>query len=176
VDCARLERSVNGIACAAVRVRGLAPCAESFHARYSALARRYAYTLHLRPAALMREYGWDASKAHLDLEQMATEAQDFLGTHDFDPFSIPRHDGKSTLCTLSEFRLELLEGACRWHIQGDRFLHRQVRSMVGLLYDVGRGRFPAGSVRKVFAGEHLGERTWAPPQGLVLEEVTYPFF
>jgi tRNA pseudouridine38-40 synthase len=61
----------------------------------------------------------------------------------------------------------------RWHIRGNRFLHRMVRSMVGLLVDVGRERHPADAVAQVFAGRLQGERTWAPPQGLVLEGVYY---
>jgi tRNA pseudouridine38-40 synthase len=61
----------------------------------------------------------------------------------------------------------------RWHIRGNRFLHKQVRSMVGLLFDVGRGRYELGVVDKIFKGEFKGERTWAPPHGLILESVGY---
>jgi tRNA pseudouridine38-40 synthase len=170
---AKLERSVNGIACPEVRVRNLEPCADDFHARYSAFSRSYSYTLYLRPVSIAREYGWDASKAKLNLKVMEAEARSFLGVHDFSGFSIPRNDGKSTDCELLEFRLERTDFAARWHICGNRFLHRQVRSMVGLLYDVGRGYHKPGSVDAVFAGTFQGERTWAPPQGLVLESVGY---
>ena len=55
--------------------------------------------------------------------------------------------------------------------------------MVGTLFDVGRGRYPKGSVQEIFAENFKGERTMAPPQGLVLEDVIYgerllsqPFF
>ena len=45
--------------------------------------------------------------------------------------------------------------------------------MVGTLFDVGRGRYPKGSVQEIFAENFKGERTMAPPQGLVLEDVIY---
>ena len=45
--------------------------------------------------------------------------------------------------------------------------------MVGTLFDIGRGRYPAGTVNQIFAGLFKGERTWAPPQGLVLHDVKY---
>ena len=60
-----------------------------------------------------------------------------------------------------------------FHIKGNRFLHRQVRAMVGTLFDIGRGRYPLGTVGRIFAKDFRGERTWAPPQGLVLQDVRY---
>ena len=122
----------------------------------------------------MRDFGWECGSLNLDIEAMGREAQSFLGEHDFIDFCIPRNDGKSTLCTLSEFRLERLnDWSCMFHIKGNRFLHRQGRAMVGTLFDVGRGRYPEGTVNQIFEKKFKGERTWAPPQGLVLENVEY---
>jgi len=45
--------------------------------------------------------------------------------------------------------------------------------MVGTLFDVGRGKLPLGTVQTIFDKKFKGERTWAPPQGLVLENVEY---
>jgi len=47
--------------------------------------------------------------------------------------------------------------------------------MVGTLFDIGRGRYPRGTVNNIFNDNFSGERTWAPPHGLVLENVFYPF-
>jgi tRNA pseudouridine38-40 synthase len=170
-DCRILERSVNALSDENVCVRNLEPCPDDFHARYSAKERYYQYTLCTEPMVLGRELAWECGY-ELNTGLMAKEAESFLGSHNFEAFSIPRNDGKSTDCTLTEFRLEIA-GLLRWHIRGNRFLHRQVRSMVGLLFDVGRGRHKPGTVSKVFSGEFKGERTWAPPQGLILESVGY---
>jgi tRNA pseudouridine38-40 synthase len=174
LDCSVIERSINGIAQRAVRIRNLEKAPEGFHARYSATSRYYQYTLQTRPVALAREYGWQCGKFLLNPEFMQREANLFLGEHDFDPFSIPRNDGKSTICNLTEFRLEQRDHLWIWHIRGNRFLHRQVRSMVGLLTDVGRSYHPLGTVTSIFERTFHGERTWAPPEGLCLEGVTYP--
>ena len=174
LDCELLERSINGIAHKSVRVREVCLAPEGFHARYSALSRYYQYTIYIRPVALAREYGWQCGKFKLDPELMRQEALSFLGAHDFNDFSIPRNDGKSTECILTEFSVELRGHVLIWHIRGNRFLHRQVRSMVGLLIDVGRGKLPLGSVQAVFEGRFVGERMWAPPEGLCLEGVDYP--
>ena len=144
------------------------------HPEDDAVLRYYQYTLYTRPVALMREYGWECGSLHLDLELMEQEAQSFLGEHDFIDFCIPRNDGKSTLCTLTEFRLERVnDWTVVFHIKGNRFLHRQVRAMVGTLFDIGRGRYPAGTIQSIFEKKFKGERTWAPPQGLVLQNVEY---
>lgn len=172
-DPGTLERSVNGLTNRIVRIRDLEPCADTFHARYDALCRYYQYTLYTRPVALAREYGWECGRVNLNVEVMEQEALSFLGTHDFNDFSIPRHDGKSTECILTEFRLERRGHVLVWHIKGNRFLHRQVRSMMGMLFDVGKGRHAPGSVNAIFNKTFKGERTWAPPQGLVLENVEY---
>lgn len=174
LDVYTLERSINGIAHRGVRIRDLEIAPEGFHARFSATARYYQFTIYRRQVALQREYGWHCNKMEIDPVLMAQEAQSFLGTHDFDAFSIPRNDGKSTLCTLTEFRLEDRGHVQVWHIRGNRFLHRQVRSMMGMLVDVGRGKHAPGSVEAVFAGNFHGQRLWAPPEGLCLEDVEYP--
>lgn len=168
VNCRILENSVNALSDKNVCIRNLEPCPGDFHARFSAKERYYRYTLCTEPIVLGREQVWECGY-RLNAEIMAREAQSFLGPHDFKAFCIPRKDNKSTVCTVTEFRLEKL---C-WHIRGNRFLHRQVRAMVGLLFDIGRGRYEPGAVDKIFSGEFKGERTWAPPQGLVLEGVGY---
>jgi len=174
LDCAIVERAINGIAEHGVRIYKLEIAPEGFHARYAAIERYYQYTIYSRQVALGREYGWQCGKLKLEPELMAQEALSFLGTHDFNAFSIPRNDGKSTECILTEFRLEQRGHILTFHIRGNRFLHRQVRSMIGLLVDVGRSKLPRGSVNAIFAGTFKGERMWAPPEGLCLENVVYP--
>ena len=172
LDYRILENSVNALSDKNVCIRNLEPCPEVFHARYSAKEKYYTYTLCTEPMVLGKELVWECGYK-LNAEFMEEEAKSFLGSHDFNAFSIPRNDGKSTECSLTEFRLEKISMLLRWHIRGNRFLHKQVRSMVGLLFDVGRGHHELRAVDKIFKGEFKGERTWAPPHGLVLEEVIY---
>lgn len=174
LETQKLERSVNGLTKRLIRIRNLELCDDSFHSRFDAISRYYQYTIFTRPVALMRDFGWECGSLNLNIEAMEREAKSFLGEHDFIHFCIPRNDGKPTLCHLTEFRLERVnEYSICFHIKGNRFLHRQVRAMVGTLFDVGRGRYPEGTVQKIFNNEFSGERTWAPPQGLVLEDVIY---
>ncbi len=174
IDCQKLTRSINGLGRGTVKIRELEPCASDFHSRYDAVSRYYVYTLFTRPVALLRDFGWEIGHLPVDYDLMRREAKSFLGEHDFIRFCIPRNDGKSTVCNLSRFELvKENDYISRWHILGNRFLHRQVRAMVGTLFDIGRHRYPEGTVKEILVERFKGERTMAPPQGLVLEDVIY---
>lgn len=174
LDLDKTVRSINGLTQRLVRIRDLQTCDPEFNSRFDATCRYYQYTMFTRPVALMRDFGWECGSLNLDLDAMEKEAQCFLGHHDFIDFCIPRNDGKPTDCILTEFRLERVnDWSIMFHIRGNRFLHRQVRAMVGTLFDVGRGKLPPGTVNQIFEKKFKGERTWAPPQGLVLQNVEY---
>lgn len=172
-DLRKAEHSINGILPSSVAIRELQACEESFQPRFDAQWRYYIYTVHTRKACIARDFAWHLKNVQVNLDLMNMEAQSFLGEHDFLPFSIPRNDGKSTLCLILECKVLPIAGGFQFHIKGNRFLHRMVRSILGCLVDVGRGQFPPGTAQKILAGEHQLPRTWAPPYGLVLEEVGY---
>ena len=174
IDCKKLTRSINGLGRHTVKIRDLEVCDPDFHSRYDAVSRYYVYSIFTRPVALLRDFGWEIGHLPIDYDLMQREAKSFIGEHDFIRFCIPRNDGKSTLCNITRFELvQVSDHMVQWHIQGNRFLHRQVRAMVGTLFDVGRGRYPEGTVKEIFADRFKGERTMAPPQALVLEDVIY---
>ena len=174
IDCKKLTRSINGLGHHTVKIRDLEVCDPEFHSRYDAVSRYYVYTIFTRPVALLRDFGWEIGHLPIDYDLMQREAKSFIGEHDFIRFCIPRNDGKSTLCNLTRFELiKVSDYMGQWHIQGNRFLHRLLRAMVGSLFDVGPGRYPEGTVNEIFADRFKGERTMAPPQALVLEDVIY---
>ena len=173
IDPEKLMHSLNALTKPHVQTRRLEPCAEDFHARYSALSRRYLYRIALRPVVMLREWSWYPGFA-LDAELFRNELQLALGDHDFSAFSIPRNDGKSTRCNLIRAETELLENFLHLHLEANRFLHKMVRSLVGASYEVARGAHAPGLVQIILENRFEGQRLWAPPQGLCLQKVNYP--
>ncbi len=174
VDVAKLQRSLNALAGGDLAVRAMEPCPETFHARYSALTRRYRYRLALRPSPLQAPFTWRI-RAPLRADLLSQELASVLGEHDFVAFCVPRHDGKSTLCHVLRCEIGREDGddfPCV-HIEANRFLHKMVRSLVGAAVEVGCGLQAPGFIRRVLSGEKNASWTWAPPQGLCLEQVTY---
>jgi len=150
-----------------------------FHARFSAVERRYTFRLLSRRAPMTFDKGtmWQV-KHGLNLEAMREGAMHLIGEHDFTTFRSTVCQALSPVKTLDELSIEQLayHGGVetRFHIRARSFLHNQVRSFVGTLERVGAGNWEP---RKV--GEILEARRRAacgpvcPPQGLYLSAVRY---
>jgi tRNA pseudouridine38-40 synthase len=150
-----------------------------FDARRSALARRYRYDLdldaHLDP--LRRHGAWRIGES-LDLATMRLAADVFVGEHNFAAFCRHPPDKPCGPITrrVTETRCTMLDqDLLRFEIEAQSFCHQMVRSIVGTLVDVGKGRWrPSDVVTLLRSGERTGAPSPAPPDGLCLTAVTYP--
>lgn len=148
---------------------------DDFHARFSAIGRRYLYRiLHGRAApALDRGRVWWIKKP-LDVEAMARAAAALIGNHDFTTFRDAQCQAQSPVKTLDEARVRAVGQEVHLEFAARSFLHRQVRSMTGSLVEVGRGRWPADELGKALAAaDRTRCGTVAPPEGLYLTKVEY---
>ena len=159
---------------------GAARVGDDFHARFSALQRRYLYRLIVRRAPLTFEAGlaWRVPVL-LDRAAMQAGADRLLGRHDFTTFRSTDCQADSPLRTLDLCRVEEVPRIggqeFRFHLAARSFLHNQVRSIVGTLERVGMGAWSPDDVSRA-----LNARTRAacgpvcPPEGLYLTGVGYP--
>jgi len=173
-DLSRLHRSLNGILGPEIAVSAVTTVDDDFHARYSARWRRYRYLLGTDTAVdpLGRHYTWEVGP-DLDLEAMAVVAAAYVGEHDFSSFC-RSVEGKSNVRRVEESELRIGEGVSEFWIRANAFCHQMVRSLVGYMYDVGRGFSPVGEVAEVIAARDRSRvATIAPPHGLILWEVGY---
>jgi tRNA pseudouridine38-40 synthase len=149
---------------------------DGFHARFSAVGRRYVYRILNRraPPALDRGRVW-LVKAPLDAEAMAAAARRLTGLHDFTTFRDAACQAKSPVKTLDEASVGRAGDEIRLTFVARSFLHRQVRSMVGSLVEVGRGRWTADDLAAALAARDRDAcGPVAPPDGLTLAGVDYP--
>ena len=158
-----------------VAVLAAEPAADDFDARFSALNRHYVYRIVNRRADLTLEAGraWRAPRP-LDAAAMQAAAQRLLGRHDFTTFRAAECQAKSPVKTLDRFDVERQGDELRIHASARSFLHRQVRSMVGSLVEVGEGRWSADDLARALAArDRAACGPVAPPQGLYLVRVDY---
>ena len=146
-----------------------------FHARFSATARHYFYRILCRrsPPVLERGRVWHVMR-DLDAEAMHLAAQALTGQHDFTTFRASECQAKSPVKTLD--RLDVRRAGDEIHIEASArsFLHHQVRSMVGCLSLVGRGKWSAEDVSAALAARHRGALGLnAPPDGLYFVGAVY---
>ena len=148
---------------------------EDFHARFSATYRTYLYRLtDRRPRlALDRNRVWRIPQT-LDAEAMETAAHALVGEHDFTTFRDVQCQAKSPVKTLSDIRVERAGEEVHVHVGARSFLHRQVRSLVGSLAEVGRGKREPGWIADILeARDRTACGPVAPAHGLYLMSVDY---
>ena len=162
-----------------VAVLACARVADDWHARFSAVERRYLYRVKVRRAPLALEAGrlW-LVKQPLDVAAMQAGADHLLGRHDFTTFRSSICQAESPVKTLDELRVEEVETALgpevRFHVRARSFLHNQVRSFVGTLERVGSGAWAAEDVKAALeARDRAACGPVAPPEGLYLAGVGY---
>jgi tRNA pseudouridine38-40 synthase len=175
-----LVRSVNKLCGPAIAVTGAALVDPTFDARFSAVARRYRYRILNRPAPdpFQSRYAWHVEEP-LSLPAMVLACDPLIGEHDFSAFCRrpKRRDGEPA--SLVRRVTEAVwhddgEGDLRFEIEAGSFCHQMVRSVVGTLVDVGRGKKHAGDVLAIMrSGNRNRAGDLAPPQGLTLWRVRY---
>ena len=159
-----------------VCVRWCVPVAADFHARFSAVARRYRYRILNRPVrpALGRQYlAWE--RLPLDAAAMHRAAQALLGEHDFSAFRTVHCQAPHARRNLQRITVSRQGEVVEVELQANAFLHHMVRNIVGSLLPVGRGEAGEGWLGELLQGR---DRTvagpTAPSAGLVFLGPCYP--
>lgn len=159
-----------------VTVRWAVPVDDGFHARFSAVSRRYRYVIynHARPPALYRnQVTWNYRP--LDVAAMREAAGYLVGEHDFTAYRSVHCQAKSPLKTMHSLTLYEHGKVLVLEAHANAFLMHMVRNIAGVLMSVGAGKKPPHWAREVLEGRdrRKGAAT-APPFGLYLVEIEYP--
>jgi len=153
---------------------------DDFHARFSAVERRYQFRLIARRAPLTHQAGlvWQISHP-LDLDAMQSAARHLIGRHDFTTFRAAQCQALSPVKSLDRLEItaqDIPHGTeYRFNLRARSFLHNQVRSIVGTLERVGAGSWTPDDVKSALdAADRSRCGPVCPPQGLYLTGVGYP--
>ena len=158
-----------------IAILGAERVAADFDARHSATARYYLYRIVNRRAPLTLERGraWRV-KPRLDAAAMQEAALALTGKHDFSTFRDSQCQANSPIRTLDRLDVTREGDEILFEASARSFLHRQVRSMVGSLVEVGSGRWSIAEFRNAFeAADRRRCGQVAPADGLYLARVDY---
>jgi len=171
----RLMRAIGAKLPPDIQVYSVEEADDRFHARYSAVSKRYHYRLKVGEADPFEwNYCWTAL-ARLDLNRIRAGMRHLVGEHDFAAFGANRgKEYESTVRRMFRCDLRLADGMVYLTFEANGFMYKMARSLVGALVNVGMGR-----LRPEDIGQFVGEAKRspliyaAPSRGLYLEKVFY---
>lgn len=178
----RLRKSISQMLSPDVRVESMEVAPEAFHPIYSAVRKRYAYTISLatEPDPFSCRYAWRVPK-DIDLKLIAELGRRLVGTHDFAGYRCLGGSVKTTVRTV--YSVEVVKGGVvgpndaddLWRIEfvGNGFLYKMVRNLTGTLVDIARGHLPETRLAELLESPGPFPGQTAPALGLFLVEVEY---
>lgn len=176
--CDRLRRAMQSRLPEDVTVIDACEVPPDFHPGFAARSKLYRYRIlpaDRKPAGRDHRRFVHLVWHPIDADRMAEGARRFVGTHDFTSMTPQSTVRRTMVRTIFRCEVERHREEIRIDVEGDGFLYRQVRTMVGTLLDVARGRWTPDDVTAILEGRdrRLAGPT-APPQGLCLMWVRYP--
>ncbi len=177
------QRALNALLPPSVRVVQAEEVGRDFHARWHALGKTYRYRIFR--GRVVPPFDWKYVLHYpypLNEEAMGEAAKEFEGEHDFSSFAASsgsEEDDRDRNMVKEIYRSEILRmpgtEEMLYEVRGRSFLRYMVRNMVGTLLEVGRGRFSANDVVKMFdVKDRTKSGPTVPPHGLYLVGLEYP--
>ena len=168
-----LQFKINDELPSDINILNIEKADNDFHARHSAESRQYLYRISKRRTAFDKKYVWWI-KDDLDVSKMRIAAELMKGMNNFQSFSEPDKENKSTKVLVEFIDITEEDDLVYIRIKASHFLWKMVRRITGMLVEAGRGNIDAGDIKEYlahFSGEPA--KYTAPPSGLFLEKVFY---
>lgn len=169
-------RGVNSLLASDIAVRWIQKMPDEFHARFSAIARRYRYITLNQPHRTAILQG-QITHYHrpLDIDSMISASHDIVGVHDFSSFRAAACQSNQPVRHIHHANLFMHGQFLVFDIQADGFLHHMVRNLMGTLFFIGEHRLPKDGIKTLIDAK---DRRLAPPtassDGLYFINAYYP--
>jgi len=171
-----LARSLNALLPEDIRILKVSRVSEKFHARFNAKRKLYRYRILNSKTGdpFRRGVSWLIFRS-LNVSAMNRAARCFVGKHDFSSVAAnPGYERETMVRTIRMCRVIRNKDEIHVEVEGDGFLYKMVRTMVGTLVEVGLGKRKPDSIKELIRSQ---DRTkagkTAPAQGLFLVKVVY---
>lgn len=177
IDLDNFSYGINCLLPKSIAISSIKRVQDDFHARYSAHKKTYLYKIYLSEIqSPLRMRYYHICHYKLDVELMKKACKEFVGEHDFRSFMLCGTPKENTVRTIYDLHIEQSQDGKELNVFvcGNGFLHNMVRSIVGTLIDVGRGKNKLEDIAKIIQAKN---RTQAgktlEAKGLYLLSVEY---
>lgn len=181
-DLMKLRRSVSRMLSPEVRVETMEIVSTEFDPTYSAVSKRYAYTLSFseEPDPFSNRYAWRLP-APVNVQRLEALGQRLVGTHDFAGYQCAGASVQTTVRTLHSVTVAPggvigpYDAQDLWRLEfvGNGFLYKMVRNITGTIVDIARGHLPETRLTELLKSPGPFRGYTAPAHGLALIEVVY---
>lgn len=145
------------------------------HARFDATSRSYSYYIAKQKTIFLRDLMWH-SPVILDIAYLNTLTAVLKSNKQFESFSKTGVEQTTYECVITEAVWIEHENCYQFKISANRFLRGMVRAIVGTFYEFNKTQLPASELKRILDAANRSEAgAAAPPQGLFLEQITYPY-
>lgn len=158
----------------AIYITKVEKVSDEFHARKSAIAKEYHYLIDFGEYnPFLRNYRYYCQKKNVDKELFKKAFSVYLGEHDFRSFTKDKKK-ENTIRTIEQIDFEEENTMIKIKIKGNGFLHNQIRILVAMALEVGRGKISIDDLKRIMEAKNrqLAPKI-APPNGLYLYKVYY---
>ena len=175
IPCRNFVRGMNGYLPDDISILSCEDVPESFHARFSCVAKEYVYRIHNSESK--NPFQTDLAlhyRRAMQIDLMQEAANHFIGTHDFGSFCSNCTEDKNTVRTIYKFNIEMQGDSVLILVKGDGFLDNMIRILIGTLLSVNDGAIAIKDLDAILAARDrtLAGRT-VQPHGLYLHRVYY---
>ena len=176
-DLTVYSRGINYYLPDDISVKFISEVPHNFDPRRDALSRVYKYSIlnsDFTSPLLRRTMYFESSE--LDIGIMKEASRMFLGVHDFKKFCSPIEMGLSTVREIFDSKVHTIDDSIFYTVEGNAFLPRQVRRMIGSLLNVGKGKMNLDELFELISARGDNISPSLPANGLCLEKVNYEYF
>lgn len=146
---------------------------ESFHSRKSAISKEYRYYVSINTFDPLKVNYMHFFHDRIDISKIREAMKYIVGTHDFKSFS-KNKTVKTTVRTIEEFELNIIDGVLEFRIKGTGFMYNMVRIIIAIMLKVAEGKLQPSDVLRIIDGKERTLAPWvAPASGLYLWKVYY---
>lgn len=175
-DTSAVVSSLNKMVGKEIAIEDILSVSDSAHARFDAVSRTYQYVISLRKDPFNYSYS-HFMHSMPDIDKMNQGASLLLKTDDFTSFAKLHADTKTNICKVSEafWRYDESNRTLVFQISADRFLRNMVRSIVGTLLEIGKGKCDIPGLSVVInKKDRCAAGMSMPAKGLFLTNIVYP--
>tara|TARA_B100000029_G_scaffold509079_1_gene597456 strand:+ start:121 stop:864 length:744 start_codon:yes stop_codon:yes gene_type:complete len=174
MSSSEFRKALNGNLCNSIFVSECDIVEDDFHARFSAVKRRYEYAIVKKYTPFRRKYYWNVNCKGLNEQKLRDCASLILGEHDFTNYSKKNPDIDNKICHIYTSKWMFLSDKLVYVIEANRFLHHMVRYLVGTMIEVSKSNISINDFTLNLNPDNKKNNIFkAPSIGLFLDRVFY---